>query len=103
MTQIIQINEDTEGGVVISTSDKYAVADIAISVVEKIQPHVLTNLKAAITNFDMDNYLSVRALDAARDELANTELLIAKLSPDEAKQIANSIYVHLAFRMAGAE
>jgi hypothetical protein len=98
MNPIVEIKEDSEGNLLITTSDKYAVADIATSLVETVKTTTIANLKNAIAAFEIDNIASIRALDDARDELANTELLIAKLSHDEAKQLANQIYVHLALK-----
>jgi len=100
MNPIVQIKEDSEGGLLITTSDKYAVAQITTSVIETVKPEIYEGLKKAIANFDINNIHTVRALDDARDGLANTELLLAKLSPNEAKQLANQIYVHLAFNLS---
>lgn len=100
MNPIVQIREDSDGGLLISTTDKYAVAEITASVVKTIKPEAIQGLRQAIENFNIDDMYSIRALDDARDELANVEILVARLSPDEAKQLANQIYVHLAFKMA---
>ena len=100
MNPIVQIQEDSDGGLLITTTDKYAVAEITASVIKTIKPESIDGLRQAIANFNIQNIHSVRALDDARDELANAEILVARLSPDEAKQLANQIYVHLAFKMA---
>jgi hypothetical protein len=100
MNSIVQIKEDSDGGLLITTVDKYAVAEITASVIKAIKPESIEGLRRAIANFDIKNVHTVRALDDARDGLANAEILVARLSPDEAKQLANQIYVHLAFKMA---
>jgi len=100
MNSIVQIKEDSDGGLLITTVDKYAVAEITASVITSVKPENIESLRKAITGFDITNIHSVRALDDARDSLANTELLVARLSPDEAKALANQIYVHIAFKMA---
>jgi hypothetical protein len=100
MNSIVQIKEDTDGGLLITTVDKYAVAEITASVIKSVKPENIESLRRAIAGFDINNIHTIRALDDARDGLANTEILVARLSPDEAKQLANQIYVHLAFKMA---
>jgi hypothetical protein len=100
---IVQIKEDSDGGLLITTTDKYAVAEITASVIKTIKPESIDGLRQAIANFNIQNIHSIRALDDARDELANVEILVARLSPDEAKQLANQIYVHLAFKLADSK
>lgn len=101
MRPIIEAKRDQSGGILLTTSDQWAIEDLAESIVKHLGIAELRDLQIALLRFDAREPESVARLDNARYNVAQSakgkeNLIIARLLPHELVAINSQIQTALS-------
>lgn len=84
---IIEVSTDLAGGIVLSTTDKWLVEDVAESVAKIVSPKTFVHLSVALDGYNQADASSVADLDLARyqvaTETAYKSVVLARMLPFE--------------------
>jgi hypothetical protein len=83
MIALFTVTRDEQGAIILSTSDHDMVADVAEGVVKRIPLSMLTMIDQGIKRPQRPHYR-----DAARDMIPDFSLILARLTTDEARNLA---------------
>jgi hypothetical protein len=87
----IRVTADTQGGILLITDDHDMVADVAEGVVKHLPLSMLTMIDQGIKRPQRPHYR-----DAARDMIPDFSLILARLTTDEARNLALELLNHVA-------